>query len=140
MQFRKEKRQQVTLDLTPLIDVVFLLLIFFMLTTTFATSKTITINLPEAKTGESADPNNQIITVTIDSQGAYFIQGQNIPEKELKNALLTAIGNDHQRVLSLLADRKTSHGTVVQVMDIARSLGLNQMVIETQTVTKIHTH
>ena len=135
MRFREEKRTPITLDITPLVDVVFLLLIFFMLTTTFTNTDEIKLNLPQAQTGASNEKTETQITVNIDPHGIYTIQGKTVSGQNLTNALTAAMNGNQNTVLAVRADQKTAHGAVVRVMDAARLLGLTKMVIATQPVT-----
>ena len=82
MNLRRFRRDSVDVNLTPLIDVVFLLLIFFMVSTTFDRSAELAIELPEASEGEAATP-SEAIDVAIDSQGRYFVNGQILVNTQL---------------------------------------------------------
>ena len=82
MNFRLKKRNKLDITLTPMIDVVFLLLIFFMVTTTFTQETQIKIKLPEAE-GEARDEKTKIIALTIDADGVYYVNNHQVINQKL---------------------------------------------------------
>ncbi|MBF0187156.1 MAG: biopolymer transporter ExbD [Magnetococcales bacterium] len=131
MRFRKRTRQSVTLDITPLIDVVFLLVLFFMVTTTFTTVGGLRLDLPEAETNENEETPEEI-RVTIDREGRFHLEETRLNEEALRNALIAAVKKRKDRVLIIQADKNASHGRVVRVMDLAKTVGLNRLAIATK--------
>ena len=126
MRISHHRREGPDINLTPLIDVVFLLLIFFMVSTTFQRDSELSIELPEASTRpEQAPPRS--IDVSIDAQGRFYVDGRELVNTQLgtlKRALeQSAAGKDSPPVV-VSADAKTPHQAVVAVMDAARQLGL----------------
>ncbi len=115
------------LDIAPLIDVVFLLLIFFMLTSSYIFQPGIKINLPKAVTSEAIHEQNLIIT--INDKDLIYLNNRLLTLKQLKSHLKNAATED--RPLLIKADRKTSLGKVVQVWDMCREAGLTQINIAT---------
>ena len=83
MNFRKHQREEVTVNLTPLIDVVFLLLIFFMVSTTFTKASQLSIDLPEA-TGEPSETQQEQIEILIDESGQYRVNGQPLVDNTIR--------------------------------------------------------
>ena len=140
MNFSRKSRQPLEITLTPMIDVVFLLLIFFMVTTTFNQQSELTINLPEAK-GDEAAVNEKTIMLTINAEGIYFISGddglphQLINQKNdtLKRALLQAAGNTRKIPFIISADGMTPHQAVVTALDIASQLGFTRITFATKS-------
>jgi len=135
MNFRKNLSDEVEVNLTPLIDVVFLLLIFFMVTTTFDRDAKIKINLPTS-TNAVADAQQEGLTVIVNNQGKYFVNGKEVlnnkPET-LFRAMTLAIeesGNDHP-TLVISADSSANYQSVVTAMDIAGRLGLTDFSMAT---------
>ena len=127
MNFRQHVIDDVEVSLTPLIDVVFLLLIFFMITTTFDRDEGIKIDLPTAQNAASnSQPNS--LELLVDSQGRYYIDGlevlNNKPETLFKamSQALDRRGNNPPLVIS--ADAHANYQAVVTAMDIAGRLGL----------------
>lgn len=119
------------LDIAPLIDVVFLLLIFFMLTSSFISQPGIKINLPKAVTSKAIQENNLVIAIS--AQDLILIQNKAVSLEQLKLQLKKAAKQN--RPLLIKADCKASMGKTVQVWDMCRQIGLNQVNIATnQTV------
>jgi len=120
-------------NLTPLIDVVFLLLIFFMVSTTFEHQSRIKIDLPEA----SAEPTSQeddSLEIRIDAQGRYFIGDQqvvNTTAKTLKSAISKAVGEREGPAVIIRADAKTPHQAVITALDVSSQLGLTRISLAT---------
>ena len=134
MQFRRQRREDDMINLTPLIDVVFLLLIFFMVSTTFTKNTHLTIDLPEAVGNPSTETSNRL-DVVIGADGGYQVNGQglinNQPET-LKTALLQLSEGDTQTPLTITADARTPHQAVVTAMDVAGQAGFARLSITTR--------
>jgi biopolymer transport protein ExbD len=125
---RPRRRESPDVNLTPLIDVVFLLLIFFMVSTTFDREAELSIELPTAS-GKPAATKEAPIDVSIDLQGRYFVNGKPLVNTQLptlKRALEIAAGGKTPAIV-INADANTSHKSVVQVMDAASQLGLSRL-------------
>lgn len=116
-----------SIDITPLIDMVFQLLIFFMLTSNFVVQSGLRVNLPKAATGELSQEQGLIITVS--RENMLFLDKKVINNKELKSALLKARKN--RMSVLIMADQRSSLGRVVEVWDMARDLGVEQVNIAT---------
>ncbi len=134
MNFRSERRDEVNLDITPLIDVVFLLLIFFMVSTTFEHNSEINITLPtSSKEVTKAKPD--AVNVGLDSQGNVYINDKALVNAQLetiKMALSDALVGMNEPPVIISADANASHQSVVRVMDAARQLGLVKITFATQ--------
>ncbi len=136
MNFRSESRQDVELNITPLIDVVFLLLIFFMVSTTFERESEINITLPEASK-ELTEAKPDAISVAIDSQSRIYVNGRALINSQLstiKQAIYEALGNLTDVPIIISADAERNHQSVVKVMDAARQLGLVRITFATQKI------
>jgi biopolymer transport protein ExbD len=135
MNFRKGLSDEVEINLTPLIDVVFLLLIFFMVTTTFDRDAKIKINLPTTSNAATAPTKNDTLELLIDNQGKYFIDGREIlnnkPETLFRamTQVLDQRGKNPPLVIS--ADANANYQSVVTAMDIAGRLGLTNFSMAT---------
>ena len=129
MKFRTTMRDAPEVNLTALIDVVFLLLIFFMVSTTFEWRTDLSIELPAASTQESAR-DDAVVEVVIDAEGIVHIGGRRVDDLfagVLRQALVHAAGElDAPRVV-INADARTPHQSVVSVMDAARLAGLHRL-------------
>ena len=127
------RRDEVSLDMTPLIDVVFLLLIFFMLTASFTQAQRLKVELPKAEQGEQApDPSKEWV-IEIDAQGAYALNGEALAAGDLTLRLRELPGRTDQTVIQIRADAKTEHQAVVRALDAARSAGINHIGLATET-------
>lgn len=115
------------IDIAPLIDVVFLLLVFFMLTSSFVMQPGIKINLPKAVTSEVVKYEN--LELIVSSENITYLNGKVITITELKNLLIQA-GKRGQSVL-IKADKRASLGRVVEIWDLCRDLGVAQVNIAT---------
>lgn len=135
MNLRPDKPEAPEVNLTPLIDVVFLLLIFFMVSTTFTQRGEIKVDLPEAST-EQVEARKQPLRLTIDADGAYFLDGKPLQADgdAIRDALTAAAGGDTGQTLIIRADAQSRHQDVVRAMDAASRAGLSRMSIAT-TVT-----
>ena len=136
MKFRRRPRNEVSIELTPLIDVVFLLLIFFMVSTTFIRETQLELELPEAS-GELQQPEEQSIVITIAEDGTDAVNDQALVNSQLATlmrALREQIGEgDASRQLIITADANATHQAVVRAMDAAGRLGLTRLSITTQS-------
>jgi len=138
LNLRQFRREEPSVNLTPLIDVVFLLLIFFMVTTTFREESEIQINLPQAS-NDPMDHKPQSIEITIDRDGRFFVNQQALINTQLdtvKRALRKAIGKMDNPPVIVSADGKAPHQAVVTAMDAARQVGLTRLAIATKTFRK----
>jgi biopolymer transport protein ExbD len=131
------KEESVEVNLTPLIDVVFLLLIFFMVTTTFDRHARLKVSLPESST-KTTQQKQEPLVLSIDAKGNYFLNDRQIVNQQLdtlKQALQKVIGQtgqDYKDVaLVLRADANTPHQSVVRAMDAASQLGMTRLSIAT---------
>ena len=116
------------LDITPLIDVIFLLLIFFMLTSTFVLQPVIRVKLPKAITSEVLRERNLIIEVT--AEGKIYFNNEIISLPKLEEKLKSIAGKS--KSLLIKADEKASLGQVVEVWDLCRDAGISQVSIATK--------
>jgi biopolymer transport protein ExbD len=127
---QKRIRLQVQLPLTPLIDIVFLLLIYFLLTTNFLVDEGIKIKLPQAKA--SAPQTEKEITVYVDRQGRAFIGNQEISLDQLFNRLKEMIGDQKDKLVVIRADRAVILNKAVKVMDVAKAAGAGRLCLATE--------
>lgn len=133
MKLRTRSRQNTDINLTPLIDVVFLLLIFFMVTTSFQQESRLEVTLPEAS-AEAEPSESDVIEIVISEKGVYYFQGAEILVEEpgkLRSAMQKIFADTTERPLRIRADANASHQSVVTVMDVAGELGINNLTIAT---------
>ncbi len=134
MKIRRRARPEAAIELTPLIDVVFLLLIFFMVTTTFIRETELQVDLPEAS-GQPHERDSTAIEVVISADGRYAVNDRALANTQagtLTRALRDAAHGDLSKRLIITADGNASHQSVVRVMDAAGQLGLSRLSITTQ--------
>jgi biopolymer transport protein ExbD len=134
MKFRRRARSEASIELTPLIDVVFLLLIFFMVSTTFVRETELQVDLPEA-TGTPQQREDLPIEVVVSADGQYAVNDRmliNTQAATLRQAIVEAMDGDLSKRLIITADNNASHQSVVRVMDVAGQLGLSRLSITTQ--------
>lgn len=117
-----------TVDLTPLIDIVFQLLIFFLLTATFQNNPAFNVKLPKAKNREVTEEPKAVVVV-LTAEGQFEIENKPVDLRELEMRLCAAAQADSETGLSIKADRATQHQYVVQVMDVAKGCGLERLAI-----------
>ncbi len=138
MNFRAHRREEINVNLTPLIDVVFLLLIFFMVSTTFTKASQLSIDLPEA-TGEPSEAPQEQIEILVDESGNYRINGKPLVDthvRTLQAAIYKVSSGDTSMAMVISADAQASHQSVVRAMDAAGQMGFVHLSIATrQTAT-----
>lgn len=134
MKLRSQGVEDPDVNLTPLIDVVFLLLIFFMVSTTFDKESELSIELPDAS-GEVVERKTLQVEVSIDADGNYAINNERIINSQistLKAAIAKVAGDKRDMPLIISADGRASHQSVVAAMDAARQLGFSRLTFATR--------
>jgi len=134
MKFKRVVREDLTINITPLIDVVFLLLIFFMITTTFSKETRLIVNLPEAD-AELADTDVGTIKIIVSRNGIYTINGRPLIDNRLETLIrgleLESEGDLNLPIL-LIADAEATHQSVVTAMNGIGQSGFSRLSIATQ--------
>ncbi len=134
MKFQRRIQEDLQINLTPLIDVVFLLLIFFMVTTTFTQETRLAVNLPEAD-GEPVEQAPSSIEISVSEGGSYAIDGRALVNAQLDTlmrALEEVSGGNRDVALILIADAEASHQSVVTAMDAIGQSGFSRLSIATR--------
>ncbi|HJL19636.1 MAG TPA: biopolymer transporter ExbD [Sandaracinaceae bacterium LLY-WYZ-13_1] len=133
MNFRRRRgRAEPRIEITPLIDVIFQLLIFFLLTTRFITERSLDVELPVADAEASARDRRTVLVLDVRRDGRVFHEGQRVEGTALDRILRRTVRGAARPVLLLRADREVDHGRVVDVMDRARAHGLTELAIGTR--------
>ena len=138
MKLRSQRVEDPDVNLTPLIDVVFLLLIFFMVSTTFDKEAELSIELPNAD-GELLQQQALQVEVSIDAKGNYAINSERIINSQidtLKAAIVKIAGDKRDIPMIISADGQASHQSVVMAMDAAKQLGFTRLTFATRLSTK----
>ena len=128
MRFRRVREEEVRIGIAPLIDIVFLLLIFFMVTSHFDVASGIRIRLPKV-TKKIYNTATDKLNVIIDKQGQIFIKGERLEMKSLQKRLEELSKKKGPFHLFLQADKDVNHGRVVEIMDLAKRAGVNSILI-----------
>lgn len=135
MKFKRQRSQEVGVDLTPLIDVVFLLLIFFMVSTTFTRESHLKVELPQASAEARAETEVREIDVVINAEGQYILNQRtlvNNRRETLERAVSELAEGDNSLPYVITADARTPHEFVVRAMDVAGRLGFAKLSITTE--------
>ena len=135
MQFKRQTKNEESINLTPLIDVVFLLLIFFMVSTTFTKETHLKLNLPEAEGDVQPDAPSKV-EIIIGQNGEYSVNGNKLVNTEIKT-LMAAIkqvsGGDQNLPFLITADAQVPYESVVTAMDAAGRMGFVNLSMTTRT-------
>lgn len=134
MRLQHHNKEEPTVDLTSLIDVVFLLLIFFMVSTTFERETVLKVDLPEASSVAEREEIPDTLELVIDSEGRMYLNDQRLldsEERTIRAAMELMAGEKRDLPLILRADRLTPHHYVVTAMDVAAQLGFLNLSIAT---------
>ena len=136
MNFRHRKKRNLEISITPMIDVVFLLLIFFMVTTTFNKNTALQITLPESGYKELAP--RKLLVLSIDSKSQYYLNEQPLADNKLSTLdfSLASVFMDKDQVLVINADALAPYQAVVNALDIAGRVGFVQITFATQQATE----
>jgi len=126
----RRKNRSVFPDTTPLADIVFLLLIFFMLSSTFIVSPGIKLKLPKAVSSEIELGRTVIIEMPLG--GGIFVNNAKVEFEELPQVLDLTLSKAEEKVVIIKADKKIQHGSVVRVMDMAKIAGAQRIIIATE--------
>jgi biopolymer transport protein ExbD len=133
MNLRTRPREDPEINLTSLIDVVLLLLVFFMVSTSFLKATEIRLQLPQAEAVPRVEPNTEI-EIMISAAGDYFVDGQELVNRRaetLQRALEQVAGERRELPITIRADGRASHQSVVTAMDIVGRLGFSRIMIAT---------
>jgi len=134
LKFRRLHREEVGINLTPRIDVVFLLLIFFMVSTTFTRETQLSIDLPEAA-GSASEAREEQIEILIDESGSYRVNGQGLVDNRMRTlqaAIYKLSAGDTTLPMVITADADAAHQHVVRAMDAAGQMGFVHLSITTR--------
>ncbi len=130
-ELERRRKADTVLNIAPLIDIVFLLLIFFVLSAHFVSQKGFKVKLPKAVSAQTQK--NEQVTVFINKEGGIFVNGLGIEPVQLKNFLRSELNKANAKTVVIKADEDVSLGLIVQVMDIAKEANADGLVISTKT-------
>jgi len=131
LEFERRKRSSADLNMTPLIDMVFLLLIFFVLSSHFISEKGFKIKLPKAVSAQTQK--NEQVTVFINKEGDVFLNEAKVELDKLKVLVRSELNKADSKTVVIKADEDVSLGLAVKVMDIAKEANADGLVVSTKT-------
>ena len=129
MRLHNRKPRKILINITSLIDVLFLLLIFFMVSSTFIEQPGMDLQLPEAETSTLREIKDLVLQIQPD--GVMFLNSRQVNWENLKAFLDEEFQQNTEAALILQADKEVKHGNVVRVMDIAQQVGITKLIIAT---------
>ena len=135
MQFKRQSKAAVDVNMTPLIDVVFLLLIFFMVSTSFTKETELTLTRPEAVYAKETPENREALSIVVDALGAYHIDGVAMSDESyetLASAIKNLANNNLDKPVEIYADAEAPYNKVVRLVDIAGQQGFSRIHLITQ--------
>lgn len=135
MQFSERTKTDASLDITPIVDTVFNLLIFFALSLNFIITPGIKVNLPDAVTEEIIREREEVIIV-MDKNDSIFINSNPVFVDQISSVLTKSAQKNKDTLVIIQADQEVSHGKVVRMMDTAKRAGITQLAIATSTMKK----
>lgn len=134
MKFRRKPRENIEINLASLLDVVFILLLFFVVSSTFNREAQLKVELPQAESAEVVQDNGKHLEISIAADGSYALNGQALVKSDLatlSSALQRESAGDSSLPLVISADARTAHQAVVTAMDAAGKLGFSRLRITT---------
>ena len=131
MNFSRTRRVDPIVDMTPLIDIIFQLVLFFMVSTTFISAPGIEVDLPRSS-ADTVLRDQDDLSIWVAEDGAVYVDDKPVDFEGLKSALDVAAADNPNTLIMLKADRGVAHGRVVAIMDAARNRGLTQLAIATE--------
>ena len=137
MNLRRSATEDPEISLTGLIDVVFLLLIFFMVSTSFEHQAVLKVDLPEAKNVSSPVDQLNSFELVIDQKGQFYLNDRQLVDSKaatIEAAFIEAAGDDRSMPVILRADAETPHHFVVTAMDVTAQLGFTRLSIATERI------
>jgi biopolymer transport protein ExbD len=123
-------QEEASIDMTPMLDVVFIMLIFFIVSTTFVRDEGVEIDRPGAATGQTQ--NGQTLAVSIDKTGAVWMLKESMQVSEFKEKLLLELASKEHPSVLIKADKEVATGVLINVLDIVKASGVAQVAVATQ--------
>lgn len=122
------------INVTPLVDVVLVLLVIFMMTAPLIYRNSIEVQLPKAKTGQESQTST--LQISVDSKGQIFWEGQKLSFEALEEKVKSIGSFPEDKVALISADQATSHGDVIKLMDLLRQYGLTHFALQVEPSSK----
>ena len=130
MRFREKRTTRIPMiNLTPMVDVLFLVLLFFLITSSFSEQPNIKLELPSAKYASTSKLEERVLTIS--QEGKLFFQSEPVERKDLPAVLRNAFSTQDDKTLVMRADKNVPYGVIIDVMDAAKGAGLKRIVAPT---------
>jgi biopolymer transport protein ExbD len=126
----RRRAQIVAINITPLVDVMLVLLVIMMVSATYIVSQSLKVDLPKSSTSDGRTPT--VAAVTVDAEHAYYFNKQAVSEEELVGHLGRLAAEDPEATLMVSADQSADHGVVVHVLDLARAQGVTRFAVNVE--------
>jgi len=130
MRLRERHKRDYTVDITPLVDVVFLMLIFFMVSTSFKVASSLKLELPASTSKEQVTDAKEVV-ISVDTRGQLYVQDEPVSDSTLRKRILNVTRGDPNMRAVLRADANSQYKRVVFVLDVLRQLGMGKVAIAT---------
>ena len=129
---KEPKTGVASIELTPIIDMVFLLLIFFLVATTFhQTEREMQIVLPASATAGPISSVLREIIINVDEEGEIIVSGINMTPEDLHNLIMEAVAGNPEQKVTVRGDRATAYANIVRVLDVCKSAGIQEPYLDT---------
>lgn len=129
MRFREKRIAKSIINLTPMVDMLFLILLFFLVTSSFIEQPNIKLELPSTKYASTSKLEEKVLIISQD--GKLFFQNNPVERKDLISVLKNAFSQQDDKTLILRADKNVTYGVIVDIMDVAKGAGLKRIVAPT---------
>jgi len=130
VQQRRNQAGSAVVDIAPLIDIVFILLIFFLVTTTFVRDTGVTVNRPQASITRVLEPTSMRVSIAV--SGAIYTEGESVSLDQLRDRVRRFVSRERQRAVIVIPDRAVPSGRLIEVMDAARAAGAQDVAVATK--------
>jgi len=130
MRLRERPKRDYTVDITPLVDVVFLMLIFFMVSTSFKVASSLKLELPASTSHEQVTDAKEVV-ISVNTKGQLYVQDEPVSDSALRKRILNVTKGDPNMRAVLRADANSQYKRVVFVLDVLRQLGMGKVAIAT---------
>ncbi len=127
---KRQIPKKATIDLTPMVDIVFLLIIFFMTSSTLVKKSAIKIDLPKASSGSSEK--EQPLTLLISKDSKIHFDNQEIQEENLQDFLKNKISNPQNETITIKGDKQVPYEKIIKVMGIVKNIGIKSILLSTE--------
>lgn len=130
VQTRSDSSSRALVDIAPLIDIVFILLIFFLVTATFVRDTGVEVNRPQATVTQALEPTSMRISIT--GNGSVYVDGRRVSLDELRSSVSDFIARERKKTVVVIPDVEVQAGRLIEVMDTAKMAGASDVALATR--------